>query len=192
MNKLLIVFSLSLLSITGSGQSDTFIAGDQAPLFEALDYLGEKIELSEKLKAGPVVLFFYRGSWCSYCTRQMKELQDSVSMITGKGASIIGITPETNNSIIKIAERSGASFPLIHDTGYKIMKQYNVSFRLDDETISRYRKYDLGVAQSNDNEDYILPVPATYVIDTDGIIRFIYFNSDYRKRVTVLEILKHL
>ena len=189
----LFLFSFSLLTILNSyAQPAALAIGAKAPLFKAKAHSGDIIDLRESLKKGPVVLFFYRGSWCPYCNRQMAELQDSLKYITGKGASVIGVTPETNESMNKIIVKSGASFPLVHDEGYKIMNSYGVSFKMDTATITKYKKYDIFVDKANGNNDYTLPVPATYVIGKDGRIKYVHFDTDYRKRATVGEILKYL
>lgn len=166
--------------------------GDRAPLFTAKTHSGNTIRLKSLLKKGPVVLFFYRGSWCPYCNKQMAQLQDSINYIIRKGGSVVGITPETEVSMNKIILKSKASFPLIHDKEYHIMKAYDVSFTVDTATISKYKKYNIDLEKSNGNTQYVLPVPATYVIGTNGIIKFVYFNKDYTKRASVSEILTHL
>jgi peroxiredoxin len=185
-------FAILMIVFAASVPNEGLKVGDKAPIFKVKSHDGKMIDLEASLKKGPVVLFFYRGSWCPYCNKQMAELQDSISFITGKGATIIGITPETNESMNKIVEKSHASFPLAHDEGYKIMDEYKVSYRVDKETIDKQHQYGVKLEVSNGNEDYILPVPATYVIGKDGIIKFVYFNIDYKHRASVKEIVNHI
>lgn len=166
--------------------------GDIAPDFKATSQDGSLISLKKELKNGPVVLFFYRGSWCPYCNKQMAQLQDSLKFIKAKGASIIGVTPETNESMKKILKNSAASFPLISDTGTEIMNLYDVSFKLDAPTVERYKKYNIDLTAANGNSENKLPVPATYIIGVDGKIKFVYFNTDYKMRASVAEIISHL
>lgn len=166
--------------------------GDKAPLFEAKSHSGEAIKLYSLLEKGPVVLFFYRGAWCPYCNKQISELQDSLKYIYEKGASVIAVTPEINTSISKTMEKTHATFPIIHDEEYKIMNAYKVSFKVDEGTIKKYKFFGLDVEKANGNEDDILPVPATYIIGKDGTIKYAFFNTDYKKRASVKEILTHL
>ncbi len=177
---------------TNFAQPKGLLVGDKAPEFSVKAQNGTTIVLADLLKKGSVVLFFYRGSWCPYCNRQMAELQDSIQFIVGKGAAVVGVTPETDSSMTQIIDKSHASFPLIHDEKYSIMNSYGVSFKMDTVVFSKYKGYDLKLQKSNGNTDYILPVPATYVIGSDGLIKFVYFNTDYRKRVTVAELIKQL
>lgn len=173
-------------------QTDSLKAGDMAPLFKVLDHNGDTISLQEKLKSGKVVLVFYRGAWCAYCNKHMSHLQDSLKLILDKGASVIAITPETNASIDKTISKTKATFNIVYDSKYLIMKQYGTAFKVDGATIMRYKLIGLDVEEANGNKDHILPVPATFVIGTDGIILWKHFDTNYKKRSSVKEILQHL
>lgn len=194
MNKIIILLTFFILKneIFLQAQPEALKIGDMAPLFETKNHNGQLIKLDLLLQNGPVVLFFYRGSWCPYCNRQMSDLQDSVHLITAKGATVLAVSPETNESMSKIIEKSKADFTFISDSGYKIMDAYKVSFKLDEGTVKKYKFFGLNIEKANGNEDDILPVPATYVIGTDGTIKYVFFNTDYKKRASVNEILNHL
>ena len=192
MKSITLLITSLLLFFISSAQPKGLKVGDKAPGFSVKSHDGKIIKLRNELKKGPVVLFFYRGSWCPYCNKQMAQIQDSLKFISAKGASVIGITPETDSSMNTIVKKSGATFPLLHDNNYHIMNSYGVSFKVDTATLTKYKKYNIHIDQSNGNMDNILPVPATYIIGRDGKINFVYFNPDYRYRVSVAEILTHL
>lgn len=166
---------------------------DTAPVFSAKDQDGKTVDLKEKLKNGPVVLVFSRGQWCPYCNRQLKKLEDSLSLITAKGASLIAISPETSENIDKTIEKTKASYPILHDEGLTIMKSYDVAFTVDDKTIEKYKGYGIDFSKLNgDANGANLPVPAIYVINKEGKIIFRHFDKNYAKRASVAEILEHL
>lgn len=166
---------------------------DAAPAFTAKDQNGNKVNLAEQLKKGPVVLVFYRGQWCPYCNRQLKKLEDSMSLVTAKGATIIAVTPEMPENIAKTIDKTKATYPILHDDGMKIMKSYEVAFAVDDKTVEKYKGYGIDFTQANGiTNGASLPVPALYVINKDGKITFRHFDSNYTKRVSVAEILEHL
>jgi peroxiredoxin len=139
-----------------------------------------------------VVLFFYRGQWCPYCNKHIKELQDSLGRLTAKGAYVVGVTPETAENIGKTIEKTHASFSIIQDKDYHIMKAYDVNYVLDDKTVNQYRNWHVNLDEINGNTDHVLPVPATYVIDNTGKITFVQFDKDYRKRASVADLLQAL
>jgi len=124
----------------------------------------------------------------------MSELQDSLQLITEKGTTVLAITPEVPESIDKMEEESNASFSIIHDGNYELMKRYKTAFIIDDKLMEKYRNIgvDVKVQKANQNENYILPVPATYVISKDGLIDYAYFNTNYKERASVKEILRQL
>jgi len=168
-------------------------SGVSAPMFSAKDNTGKTIDLKDLLKSHKsVVLFFYRGQWCPYCNKQMQHLQDSLQLMTAKGAYVVGVTPETGENIDKTREKTHASFSLIHDEGYKIMKAYDVDYKVDDPMFAKLKGYGIDLEKGNGNNDHVLPVPATYIINKSGKITFVQFDKDYTKRPPVSRILRAL
>ena len=167
--------------------------GDQAPFFEGVDQNGNNIKLVELLEKGPAVLIFYRGQWCTICSKHLSELQDSLQMILDKGASVIAVSPEKTENVKKIIEKTNATFPILYDEGYKIMNAYGVAYKETAENVKKYNTY-LNADLENANWDgsNTLPVPATYVIGVDGKIKYVHFNHDYTDRASISDILKHL
>ena len=181
---LFILASIQIFAQTG------LKTGEQAPLFTAKDNSGKTVDLKALLKTHKaIVLFFYRGQWCPYCNKQMSHIQDSLQLLTNKGAYVVGITPETSENISKTAEKTKASFSLVHDNDYKIMKDYKVDYVMDNAIVANYKKHGLDLEQNNGNTDHVLPVPATYVIDKNGKLIFAHFDKDYTKRPSVKSIL---
>jgi peroxiredoxin len=166
--------------------------GDKAPMFMTMDADGNKVSLEEMLKKGEVVVQFYRGQWCPYCNKQLSQLNDSMKLIKEKGANILVVTPETKEGVGKTKMKTKASFPIISDSGMAIMKAYKVNFMLDAETVAKYKGYGIDLNAANGANGNNLPVPATYVIGKDGMIKYVYFNVNYSQRATVKEILAAL
>ena len=164
----------------------------KAPDFTAKDQNGKKVSLKNELKKGPVVVVFYRGQWCPYCNRQLKALQDSLSFIREKGATLIAVSPEKPDNISKTIEKTKATYSVLFDDSLKIMKSYDVAYNVDSTTIEKYRKFGIDFYDANGNNGATLPVPAVYIINMEGVIVFKHFDPDYRKRVSVQEILLHL
>jgi peroxiredoxin len=166
--------------------------GDTAPDFNAMDQNGNKVVLKNLLQKGDVVVVFYRGQWCPYCNKQLSKINDSLSFITAKGATVVTITPETADNIKKTIDKTKASYPIVEDKGMVIMKSYKVNFAVDAETITKYKKYGIDFDKANGANGANLPVPATYIIGKDGKIKYTFFNADYSKRPSVKEILDNL
>lgn len=164
----------------------------KAPDFKAKDQHGNEVRLKDLLKKGKVVLVFYRGYWCPYCNRYLKKLEDSLAAIQGKGATLVAITAELPENIGKTVEKTGAEYPILFDEDLKIMKAYEVDFEVPGNTLTRYRNTGIKLDEINGRNGNFLPIPATYVIDKDQAIVYRFFNSDYKKRAPIEDILKAL
>jgi peroxiredoxin len=187
-----LLFSTILLAQMDTNKPVGLKVGDVAPPIDALDQNGNKVTLQESLKKGDVVLVFYRGQWCPYCNKQLSKISDSLSFIKAKGASVFTITPETNENIKKTISKTKATYPILEDKGLAIMKSYKVSFEVDENTITKYKKYGIDFTKANGENGANLPVPATYIVGKDGKIKYAFFDMDYSKRASVLEILNNL
>lgn len=167
--------------------------GDTAPLFTAVDNSGKKIDLNSILKQHKsVVLFFYRGQWCPYCNKYIQQLQDSLQLLTAKGAYVIGVTPETGENINKTINKTKASFSMIHDKNHSIMKSYDVNYVMEQTLFERYKRNGVDMEANNGNTDHMLPVPATYIINKSGKLAFVHFDKDYKRRPTIKSLLAEL
>ena len=189
--------ALPLFGLSVTAQAPALVAtalrvGDQAPAFNAQDASGRPVELAQLLKKGPVVLYFYRGQWCPFCNKQLSQLQDSLQLLTAKGAQVVVISPETQENIGQTVAKTNAAFPIIHDQDFAIMKAYHTAFTVDDATARKYQGFGLDLKKANGADANVLPVPATYIIGPNGKIKFVYFNSDYRRRVTVRQVAQAL
>lgn len=166
--------------------------GEKAPQFEATDNTGKHFNLKKQLEKGDVVIIFYRGQWCPFCNKELNRLNDSLSLITAKGASVIAISPETTGNVEKTVEKTHATFPIISDSLMSIMKLYKVNFAVDEGTQKKYLEYGIDFSTANGSNGANLPVPATYIVGKDGRVKFTFFNPDYRVRPSVKELLDHL
>ncbi len=190
--KKMFVFLVSMFLFVQLNAQEGKLVGDEAPQFEAHDSNGNNVNLSAELQKGKVVLIFYRGQWCPYCNRHMSALQDSLSMITYKGAKLIAITPEKNEEINKTVEKSNAQFSIVYDANHIIMDAYEVTFTMSKSKHLAYKTYGININEASGNDDRALPVPATYIIDTDGRITYRHFDKAYKNRASVKEILDNL
>jgi peroxiredoxin len=182
------------INVFGQEKPEGLFINSKAPDFKAKDKNGNEIVLKDLRKKGPVVLVFYRGYWCPYCNRELHRLEDSLKLITDKGAQLIAITPEKQEGIAKTIESTKATYPIITDDDMKIMKAYDVAYQVDDKTVGRYKMASIDLAANNGQKpgSIYLPVPAVYIINKDGEISYRFFDPDYKKRPSVKDLLENL
>ena len=167
--------------------------GVKAPLFTAIDAQNKSFSLKEALKKGPVVLIFYRGFWCPVCNKHLSSLQDSLMQIQASGAQIIAVSPEKPEYLDEMAEKTGAEFTLLYDEGYKIADAYDVTFKPSAMQLFTYNTILGGkLKDSHSDDSQRLPIPATYIINQEGLIIWRQFDPNYKNRSTVQGILKAL
>ena len=174
--------SFEKIQASHTGES-AITVGETAPDFTLPAATGEPVTLYSKLHEGPVVLNFYRGGWCPFCNLELQALQALLPGIRALGASLIGISPETPDNSLTTAEKHQLEFEVLSDVGNKTTRDYGLIFTVYEEMRPLYLKWGLDVPVSNGDDSWELPVPATYVIDTNRVVRAAHVDKDYTKRM---------
>lgn len=167
--------------------------GNMAPVFKQKNQYGDDVFLPDLYKEGPVVMLFYRGQWCPVCSRYLTAFQDSLSMIAEKGAQVLIVTPETAANVQRTIEKTGIKTNIISDPNGLLMNAFRVSFHVTEDYQKKIKnKLDTDIAKNNGAQEAKLPVPASYIIDSKGKVRWMHFDVDYRNRAAVADILQAL
>ena len=163
--------------------SEALDLGKTATSFVLPNQHGKSISLDDLLKNGPVVVTFYRGSWCPYCNLQLRALQARLGDIHALGAQLVAISPQVPDESLTKDEISAMEFYVLSDQNATVAAQYGVAWQVP-EFLSEHmrvdRKLDLDVI--NNGNGSILPIPATFVIGRDGIVKWRFVDVDYRTR----------
>jgi len=163
-------------------------AGDRAPDFNLPDARGGYVRLKDLLATGPVVLSFYRGGWCPYCNLELRALQQALPEITRLGAKLVAVSPQTPDESLSTTEKNALSFSVLSDIGSMAAKSFGIAYDLAEE-LRPHARSDHALPEKNGDKRWVLPIPATYVIDTDGTVALSFVDVDYRNRLEPAEIL---
>jgi peroxiredoxin len=161
--------------------------GDKIPEFQLKNAVGETIKIYDVLSKGPVIINFYRGAWCPYCNLEIAAYQEILPEIKKRGAQLVAISPEVPDITMTLKEKHALEFEILSDTSNLVAKQFGLVFQLEDKLIALYKKMGIDLVKSQENENNELPIPATYVVNTDGVIKLAYLNSDYTKRLEPMD-----
>jgi peroxiredoxin len=164
-------------------------AGDTAPQFTLLDPDGKPVASRDLLAKGPLVVSFYRGVWCPYCNLELQALQEALPEIAARGASLIAISPQTAANSRRSQRDNKLSFPILSDVRSEVASAFGIRFALPDYLVEIYKNFGNNLAIVNDDPSWVLPMPARYVIATDGIIAYSEVNPDYTHRPDPSELL---
>ena len=187
---LTILLTFSVLSVFAQDKPVALKVGDKAPDFIVKDHAGKMVSLKDLTQKGKVVVMFYRGAWCPFCNKYMSQLETALPEFSAKNATVVAITPETDESINKAIDKTKATFSVIYDKDRSIMKNWKVAYSMSDDMKTKYKGYGLDLEKQQG--DWMLPVPATYVVGKDCKIEYVHFDENYQKRAEVTDILKVL
>jgi peroxiredoxin len=179
------------LAVSGIAQR-VLKAGDHAPDFRLPDARGRYVRLKDVLAKGPVVVSFYRGGWCPYCNLELRALQKVLPEITRLRATLVAISSETPDESLSTAEKNALAFSVLSDGGSATAKSFGIVYDLAKELRSIYTRSGHALPDKNSDDSWLLPIPATYVIDRDGTITLAFVDVDYRNRLEPTEILRAL
>ena len=157
--------------------------GQKVPDFELPNQQGKLTSLVDLLAKGPLVVTFYRGSWCPYCNLQLRALHARLSEIHALGAELVAISPQVPDGSMKKNEISEMDFLVLSDQDAKVAAQYGVAWKVPDYLVEHMRvDRQLDLDAINNGNGSVLPIPATFVIGRDGVVTWRYVDVDYRTR----------
>lgn len=144
--------------------------GGFAPDFTLLDSNGRPVDLASLLRSGPVIVVFYRGSWCPYCNLELRAYQRILPRIKAAGASLVAISPQRPEGGLAMRDNNRIDFPILFDPGARVAHAFGLVFELPAELEQVYRGFGVDLPTENEEAGWRLPIPATYVIAPDSRI----------------------
>ena len=157
--------------------------GDEAPDFSLPGVRGDAFNLRTRLEQGPVVLSFYRGSWCPFCNLELNALQSALPDIRACGASLVAVSPELPDLALGHAEKLALDFDVLTDGGNQVADRYGLVMTVPESLRPLYLQWGIDLPAANGDDSHRLPVPATYVIDSSGVVRAAHVEKDYTQRM---------
>ena len=179
------------LQQSGAGQNAPHV-GERMPPFHLPDETGRVISLDRLLSKGPVAVTFHRGHWCPYCRLNTKALAQAQTEIEGEGCQIVAIMPDRQQFAEKFKSESKARFPILTDmdNGYALSLNLVIWIGAEMERMISAAGRDIPSYQGN--RSWMLPIPATFVVGTDGKVKARFVDPDYRKRMAIEHMIEAL
>jgi peroxiredoxin len=162
--------------------------GDKASDFTLPNAHGLDVSLSSLLASGSLIVAFYRGGWCPYCNLELRALQATLGEIRALGASLVAISPERPDGSLSTAEKHGLDFEVLSDIGNDVARSWGLVHAIPDYLHEIYAR----LPDTNGDDSYELPLPATYVISADGAVGYAHVDPDYRRRAEPSDVLEAL
>ena len=178
----IIVQSSAELDARGIGNS-ALIAGDTLPDATLIDANGMPISMASLLEKGPLIINFYRGGWCPYCNFELKAYQELLSEIQSLGGQLVAVTPEQPDNSLSTIEKNELKFPVLTDNGNAFAQALGLAFELPEKLQQVYAGFGLDLPGHNADTRWVLPIPATLVVKSDGEIMLSHVDRNYTKRL---------
>jgi peroxiredoxin len=165
-------------------------AGDLFPEFALPDADGRFALSSELLQRGPLVVNFYRGQWCPFCSATVEAMSAATPAISAAGATVIGVSPELGQLSFSTSQGHNLNFRMLCDLDNGLALQCGLLFRLTDDVIQEYLADETDLTKIYGNGSWFLPIPASYIVEPGGTISRAYVNPDFRCRIDPADILR--
>jgi peroxiredoxin len=164
--------------------------GDPMPPFILPDETGRLISLNSLLENGPVAVMFYRGHWCPYCRLNVRAVIQAYDRIKASGGQVVAILPEIQEFSEKFKSDSRAPFPVLTDLDNGYALSLNLAIWLGTE-IQQLLSYE-DLSNFHGNDGWVLPIPATFVVGRDGLVKARFVDPDFRKRMEIDDLIAAL
>ncbi|MBI3701086.1 MAG: AhpC/TSA family protein [Afipia sp.] len=161
--------------------------GEPMPPFILPDETGTLVNLEDLLKNGPVAVMFHRGHWCPYCRINVNTLVGSQAAIAAAGGQVVIVTPERQEFAQQFKSSSRAPFPILTDldNGYALLLNLAIWLSPDLQEILSGRD----MPNYHGNDAWMLPIPATFVVGKDGLVKARFVDPDFRNRMDIEDLI---
>lgn len=159
------------------------LIGSQIPDVSLKNIDGETVHLRKMVSQKPTILIFYRGGWCPYCSRHLSELQKIEEELYEIGYQILAVSPDRPEKLKATLSEKELGYTLLSDSPMTATKAFGIAFKVDQETVDRYKSIGLDLEGDSGYDHHLLPAPAVYILNTGGEVKFNYVNPNYKERI---------
>lgn len=153
--------------------------GERFPDFILPDSDGRLATLRQFLADGPLVLTFFRGSWCPYCRATMTAFQEILPDVRALGAGLAAICPDTGGRLAASKREAGADYAYLCDSDCALALEIGLVMRLPDVYRHLLELAETDLPGHQGHGGWFVPVPASFIIDRDGVIRDRCIDLDF-------------
>jgi len=173
---------------SGAGEAAPKV-GDEMPPFVLPDEDGHIVSLDALIAKGPVAITFHRGHWCPYCRININALARAQRQIQREGGQIVAVMPDRQQFAAEFKSEAQAEFPILTDLDNGYALSLNLVFWVGAEMEKMIAATGRDMPAYHGNDAWMFPIPATFVVGTDGAITARFVDPDYRKRMEIEDLL---
>lgn len=163
--------------------------GQPAPNVTVRDADNRELSLADLWKPGPIMLVFYRGGWCPYCNAQIHDLTQAFPEYQKRGVRPAVISVDQAEESAKTKATYSIPFPVLSDPDLMAHRAYRALHQADQAEVARLKSFGMDLEKSSGRDHHVIAVPAIFVIDARGVVRFAHADSDYTTRPSTAQLL---
>ncbi len=156
----------------------------------ALD--GEDVSLSSLYTKGPILLAFYRGGWCPYCSSENHALATAYAEYQKRGVTPVTVSVDTPDAEAKMKATYAIPFPVLSDSDATMIEAFHVVNKVDDATLEKMRKFGVDLERSSGKTHHEIAIPSLFLVDRTGVVRWAHADPDFKVRPSTAQILAAL
>ncbi len=166
--------------------------GEPMPIFLLSDEQGRLVRLDDLLREGPVAIAFHRGQWCPYCRINIDALARAQEEVAAEHRRIVAIVPDRQKFAAWLKSDAKAAFPVLTDIDNGYAMSLGLAICVGDEMKHMMAKSGSDPSLSQGVDNWMLPIPATFIVGTDGVVQARFIDPDYRVRMAVEDMIAAL
>lgn len=163
--------------------------GEHAPDAELRDSAGAAVRLGDLVRQGPLALVFYRGGWCPFCNFQIRELTGAYPEFRRRGVRPVAVSVDRVEEAAKTQAAYQVPFPVLSDPDLAAHRAFRVLHQVSEAEAERLRGFHIDLDQASGRTHHVIAVPAIFVIDAQGIVRWAHADPDYKVRPSAAQVL---
>lgn len=188
---LIMTFGALPLSLLAQPKSEPLKSGDPIPDSALKTAADESVSLRKLVSEKPAVLIFYRGGWCPYCTRHLQDLARIEKDVLASGYQLLAISADQPSKLREKPDYQKLNYTLLSDNSMDAAEAFGIAFEVPADLVKKYKdEYGIDLEAASGRTHHLLPHPAVFVVDTQGIVRFAHVGEDYKVRLESKKILE--
>lgn len=166
--------------------------GEHLPNFILPTRSGKLLSLDELTLKGSVVVSFNRGHWCPFCKIELTTIASYHDQLARAGAQAVSIMPDRQQFVGNLEALTNGTIPILTDIDNGYALSLGLVMWVGEHLKAMMKGHGYRLDAYHGSDGWFLPVPATFVVGRDQMIRARFVDPDFRKRMEIEEILAAL
>ena len=163
--------------------------GTRVPDVHGVDLDGKDVALSSLYVKGPILLVFYRGGWCPFCNGEIHAMTAAFAEYQRRGVTPVAVSVDKPEAGAKIKATYAIPFPVLSDSDATVIEAFHVVKKVGDDELAKMKGFGVDLESYSGKTHHEMAIPALFLIDRTGTVRWAHSDPDFRVRPSTAQIL---